>query len=235
MVVGCVERVAMIYESTLPDVEIPKGISITDYSLRLAEELADKPAIIDGPSGRTETFGQLKEGIQLLAGGLAARGFGPGQTLALMAPNIPEYASFFHGAAYAGGTVTTINPTYTAGEVQHQLHDSQATILVTISMFLDVAQEAAEGTAVNIQFTALRPATPPDASPLRNRPSDFAPLPMLSIKSAYIPRISAMVPPDTPGTTSDAPMAKPRANWAAIRWNIMHESIGHTALQRRTG
>lgn len=138
----------MIFTSNLPDVEIPSGISITDYTLRMAEELADKPAIIDGPSGRTQTFGELKQGIQLIAGGLAERGFGPGDTLAILAPNIPEYASFFHGAAYAGGTVTTINPTYTAGEVQHQLHDSGASILVTISMFLDVAREAMEGTTV---------------------------------------------------------------------------------------
>ena len=138
----------MVYTSSLPDVEIPSGISITDYTLRMADELADKPAIIDGPSGRTQTFGELKQGIELIAGGLAARGFGPGDTLALMAPNIPEYASFFHGAAFAGGTVTTINPTYTAGEVTHQLNDSGATILVTISMFLDVAREAIVGTNV---------------------------------------------------------------------------------------
>ena len=138
----------MIYTSDLPDVEIPSGISITDYTLRLADEMPDKPAIVDGPSGRTQTFAELKAGIQLIAGGLAARGFGPGSTLGLMAPNIPEYASFFHGAAYAGGTVTTINPTYTAGEVTHQLNDSGATILVTISMFLEVAQQASKGTSV---------------------------------------------------------------------------------------
>ena len=138
----------MIFTSNLPDVEIPSGISITDFTLRMADELGDKPAIIDGPTGRTQTFKELKEGIQLIAGGLAARGFGPGHTLALMAPNVPEYASFFHGAALAGGTVTTINPTYTAGEVTHQLNDSGATILVTISMFLDVAREAMEGTSV---------------------------------------------------------------------------------------
>ncbi len=138
----------MVFTSNLPDVEIPRGISITDFTLRMADELGDKPAIIDGPSGRTQTYAELKNGIQLLAGGLAARGFGPGHTLGLMAPNIPEYASFFHGAAYAGGTVTTINPTYTAGEVHHQLLDSGASILVTISMFLDLAREAAEGTEV---------------------------------------------------------------------------------------
>ena len=134
-----------MYTSHLPDVEIPKGISITDFTLRLANELADSPALIDGPTGRTQTFAELRQGIQLLAGGLAARGFGPGHTLALMSPNIPEFASFFHGAAYAGGTVTTINPTYTAGEIRHQLLDSEATMMVTISMFLDVAREAMDG------------------------------------------------------------------------------------------
>ena len=137
-----------MYTSSLPDVEIPSGISITDYTLRMCDELGDKPAMIDGPSGRTQTFTELKQGIQLVAGALAERGFGPGSTLGLMAPNIPEYATFFHGAALAGGTVTTINPTYTAGEVTHQLEDSGATILVTISMVLDIAREAAEGTAV---------------------------------------------------------------------------------------
>jgi len=65
-----------------------------------------------------------------------------------MAPNIPEYAFFFHGVAYAGGVVTTINPTYTAAEIRHQLQDSGATRLVTISMFLEVATEAIEGTDV---------------------------------------------------------------------------------------
>lgn len=136
----------MIHSSTLPDVEIPQDVSITDYALRLVDELGDEPAIIDGPTGRTTTYSELKSGIQLLAGGLAARGFGPGHTLALMAPNIGEYATVFHGAAYAGGAVTTINPTYTAGEIRHQLQDSNAEILVTISMFLDVARDAIEGT-----------------------------------------------------------------------------------------
>lgn len=143
----------MIYTSTLPDVDIPDGVSITDFTLRRVDDLADKPAIIDGPTGRTVTFSELRERIQLLAGGLAAKGFGPGSTLGLMAPNIPEYAIFFHACGYAGGTVTTINPTYTAGEVRHQLQDSSATILVTISMFLDVAREAIEGTDVTELYT----------------------------------------------------------------------------------
>jgi 4-coumarate--CoA ligase len=48
----------------------------------------------------------------------------------------------------AGGTITTVNPTYTVGEVHHQLDDAGASILVTVATFLDTARAAAEGTAV---------------------------------------------------------------------------------------
>ena len=184
----------MVFTSSLPDIEIPSGVSITDYTLRMADELAAKPAIIDGPTGRTQTFGELKQGIQLIAGSLVERGFGPGDTLALMAPNIPEYASFFHGVALAGGTVTTINPTYTAGEVQHQLHDSGATILVTISMFIDVAREAMEGTSVT-ELVSI--------DPIEGVPSilDFLGAPPLTEQVAVDTSTTPVVLPYSSGTT----------------------------------
>jgi 4-coumarate--CoA ligase len=137
----------MVFASPLPDVEIP-DISLSDYVLARAEELGDKPALIDGASGRTLTYSGLLAAVRSLAGGLAAQGFGKGSTLALMSPNIPEYAVIFHGVATAGGTITTINPTYTEAEVHKQLLDSHATILVTIPMFLEVATKAAVGTEV---------------------------------------------------------------------------------------
>ena len=43
-------------------------------------------------------------------GGLAALGFGKGDVLGILAPNIPEYAIVFHAVATTGGTITTINP-----------------------------------------------------------------------------------------------------------------------------
>ena len=52
----------------------------------------------------------------------------------------------------AGGTVTTINPTYTGREVHHQLVDSGATRLVTIPAFLETATAAIEDTAVTEIF-----------------------------------------------------------------------------------
>jgi 4-coumarate--CoA ligase len=137
--------------SPFPDIEIP-DTALTPFVLRNAAELGDTPALIDGPTGRTITYAGLLEATKLTAGGLRARGFEKGDVLGVMSPNIPEYAVAFHGAAWAGGAATTINPTYTAEEVHHQLLDSGATFLITVSMFLATAKEAAESTKVKKIF-----------------------------------------------------------------------------------
>ena len=136
-----------IIRSPLPDQEIPE-VPLTRYVLRHADTMADQPAMIDGPSGRSYTFGQLRDHIHRLAGGLTAAGFGNDAIVGLMAPNVPEYAVIFHGVSVAGGTVTTVNPTYGPEEVHFQLNDAGAQLLITIPDFLDTAKAAAEGTKV---------------------------------------------------------------------------------------
>jgi len=104
--------------------------------------------MIEGASGRTITFAELADSIKRTAGALTAKGFGARTTVGLMAPNTPEYAMVFHGVATAGGTITTINPTYGADEVRFQLNDSKAIALVATADFLPTARLAIEGTAV---------------------------------------------------------------------------------------
>lgn len=134
-----------IYTSPLPDIALSE-LTVTE---RLFEGIAqDKPVLIDGPTGRALTGAAFINGVKAFAGGLGQRGMGPGCRVALMAPNLPEYCVVFHGVCWAGGTITTINPTYTAPEVTHQLNDAGAEILVTIGMFLDVAKAAVVGTNV---------------------------------------------------------------------------------------
>ena len=141
----------MIYRSPLPDVDIPDE-ALTPYTLARVRELGDKPALIDGPTGRTLSYAALDQGVRALAGGLVARGFAKGDVLAVMAPNLPEYAVVFHGTAFAGGIITTINPTYTDREVHHQLVDSGARVLVTVPPFLETALKGAQGSAVEEVF-----------------------------------------------------------------------------------
>jgi acyl-CoA synthetase (AMP-forming)/AMP-acid ligase II len=132
----------MIIRSTSPDVTIP-DIPVTEFVLRHVERLADKPALIDAPSGRALTYRQLADGIRRAATALARRGFRKGDVFAIYSPNLPEYAVMFHAVASLGGVVTTVNPLYTAGELANQLQDSKAKLLITVPPFLDKAREAA--------------------------------------------------------------------------------------------
>ena len=144
-------RPVAIITSPLPDVEIPNS-AVTPFVLRHAADLAAKPALIDGPTGRTLTYGQLAEGIARCAGGLSARGFGKGDVLAILSPNLPGYAVAFHAASRLGGVVTTINPTYTPEEITFQLNNAAASLLVTVPIFLENAQKAAVGSDVDEIF-----------------------------------------------------------------------------------
>ena len=108
--------------ASVPAPEIP-DLDISSFVLARAAEHPDKPALIDGPSGRAVTFGELERLSGTLAGALAERGIAKGDSVCIYLPNLPEYAVIFHGVNRAGAVNTTANPLYSAREVNHQLHD----------------------------------------------------------------------------------------------------------------
>jgi 4-coumarate--CoA ligase len=135
------------YPSLHGTVDVP-AISITEMLFEGLRGREEERAIIDGATGDGYSAGDLMDRIMRLAGGLTERGILPGGTVAILAPNMPDYPVIFHGVAWGGGTVTTINPTYTAPEIHHQLVDSGAVMLVTIPAFSELAQSAIVGTGV---------------------------------------------------------------------------------------
>lgn len=138
----------MIFSSPHPAVTIPE-ISLTDFVLQRAAEFGEKPALIDGQTGRTITYAQLVPTIQRLAAGFAGHGLNKGDVLAIYSPNLPEYALTFHAVAMLGGVVTMVPTLFTDDEVKTQLHDAGAKFLVTIPELMDKAREAAA--AANIE------------------------------------------------------------------------------------
>ena len=122
-----------VISSPWPAPRIP-DVDFAAHVLRHAERLADRPALVDGADGRTLSYGQLAAAAEWTAAGLAARGFRPGEVLAIYSPNVPEFMVLTLGAAMAGGTTTMINPLYTVGELASQLKDSSAQILVSSLM-----------------------------------------------------------------------------------------------------
>ncbi len=140
----------MPHTSPHPSVDIP-AVDIASYVLDGVPD-DETVVLVDGPSGREITGAGFRRSVAALASGLAARGIGHGDVVALYLPNIPEYAVAFHGICGAGATNSTANPLYTARELTHQLTDSGAKLLVTAPPFLDVATEAAGAAGVDEVF-----------------------------------------------------------------------------------
>jgi acyl-CoA synthetase (AMP-forming)/AMP-acid ligase II len=140
-----------VVTSPHPEVTIP-NLPLHEFVLADAMRRANERALVDGPSGRALTYGELAGGVRRVAAGLAARGFGKGDVFAIYSPNLPEYALAFYGVSAAGGVNTTVNPLYTAGELAAQLGDAGARFLLTVPPFLDKALEAARRTGVEEVF-----------------------------------------------------------------------------------
>ncbi|MEH2423938.1 MAG: AMP-binding protein [Nostoc sp.] len=66
--------------------------------MQRAIEFADKPAMIDGLTGRTITYRELADLISIAAG-FAARGFSKGDVVAIYSPNCLEYPIAFGAIA----------------------------------------------------------------------------------------------------------------------------------------
>lgn len=183
----------MIYRSPYPDVQIPLT-SLPHFVLENAGSDWDRPALIDGPTGRTLTYRQLAGAIRRTASGLAARGIKKGEVLGIFSPNIPEYAVAFFGMSAAGGVASTINPTYTRPELHQQLTDSGARWLVTIPALLQTAREAVRDTRVEEIFVF---GEAEGATPFASVMSDLDRFPPLDIDS----RVDVAVMPYSSGTT----------------------------------
>jgi acyl-CoA synthetase (AMP-forming)/AMP-acid ligase II len=134
--------------SPYPDVEIP-NLSVPEFVLAAGKQTPDVPALIDGLKGDVITHGELNAYVDRVAANLHARGLGKGDVVAVFCPNTPWYPVVFHGIAAAGCVMSPINSLYTPDEIAFQLKDSGAKILITISLFLDRAKEAAEKSPID--------------------------------------------------------------------------------------
>ena len=132
-----------MFRSPYPDVHIPHE-SVYDYLFgSLEPEDAGRVALIDPATGNETTFGELRGQVDGFAGALAARDVGVGSVVAVLCPNVPAFATVFHGVLRAGATITTINSLYTAHEIGEQITSASASWLVTVGPLLPQAAEAA--------------------------------------------------------------------------------------------
>ena len=133
----------MIFGSPWPPLDLP-ACSICDAVLAGASQLGEKPAVIEGDTGRTLSYRQLVEGADRVAAGLARAGLRPRQPIALTLPNSIDFVLAWYGALRAGAWVVPINPLYTPEEMEHQIRDAGARFVITDPDRADALRGAVE-------------------------------------------------------------------------------------------
>jgi long-chain acyl-CoA synthetase len=71
-----------------------------------------------------------------------------GDRVALMMPNVPQYLVAIGAVLRVGGVVVNVNPLYTARELQHQLADSGATVIIVLENFAHTLESVIDRTEV---------------------------------------------------------------------------------------
>jgi fatty-acyl-CoA synthase len=115
-------------------------LSPLSFLARAAAVYPDKTAIIHG-SLRT-SYAEFYERCRRLADALRQRGIGPGDVVAIMAPNVPGMLEAHYGVAMAGGVLNALNYRLDARSIAFILDHGGAKIVLTDREFAPVMGEA---------------------------------------------------------------------------------------------
>jgi len=98
--------------------------------------------------GASLSFRELDELSNKFANFLKARGLKPGDVVGVNLPNLPAYYIAIIGILRAGCLLSGVSPLLSAKEVEYQLNDSGAKVLLTLDLLSDKAAEALTKTGV---------------------------------------------------------------------------------------
>jgi fatty-acyl-CoA synthase len=116
------------------------ALSPLSYLARTAKVYPERLAMIYGK--RRQTWGQTYARCCQLAGALAGRGIGPGDTVAAMLPNVPAMLEAHFGVPMTGAVLNTLNTRLDAEAISFMLQHGEAKVLLTDREFAPVIEKA---------------------------------------------------------------------------------------------
>ncbi len=131
---------------------VPSDIDVTQYSslVELLEEsfakFADRKAFIC--MDKSISYRDLDEMSAALGAYLQSKGLQKGARVALMMPNVLQYPVSTAAVLRAGYAVVNVNPLYTPRELEHQLKDSGAEVIIVLENFANTVQQVMGKTAL---------------------------------------------------------------------------------------
>ena len=176
-------------------------LSVASILAETATRHPDLPALHF--MGGTTTYGELWEQTRRYAGALRARGIGAGDRVAMLVPNVPDFARVYYAALSLGAVVVPVHLLFKADEIAFVLRDADADLFVVAAPLLGEAVPAAQAVGVPLVTVLL----PPDAG------VDLPRLELEARAAAPLARHTAVRPHDpatilytigTPGTPKGA-------------------------------
>lgn len=159
-------------------------ISVAAILAESARRTPDSIALVVG--GDEVSYGDLWRQTRAYAGALRARGIGPGDAVAVLIPNVPDFARVYYAILSLGAIVVPVHALLKAREIEYVLQDSGARLLVCAAPLLAEGAAGAEASGVGV-LTVMAPedggfprleAEAAGAEPIRTyepcRPSDTA-------------------------------------------------------------
>ncbi len=136
------------YPSDVPaEIDPDSYSSLVDMFEKAALRYADKPAFIN--MGESMSFRKLEEQSRAFAAWLQNQpGLKKGDRVALMMPNLLQYPVALFGVLRAGLVAVNVNPLYTPRELEHQLSDSGAVVIVIVSNFAHTLEKVVFNTRI---------------------------------------------------------------------------------------
>ena len=138
------------YEEGVPaEVEIPDH-AVTQNLIDAAAKYPNHTALIFGnvvePLGNrlmdtTMNYQRLLDLTYRFAAALQQAGVKKGDRVAIHLPNCPQFVIAYYATLMVGGTIVPCNPQYVARELKHQLNDSGAETIVTLSLMYPMVKQ----------------------------------------------------------------------------------------------
>ncbi len=142
------------YDPGIPSTLVYPEIPLHDLLTRAAREHPEAAACLTtarlpwgGHLSGALSYRELAAASDALTVALEKMGLQKGERVALLLPNCTQFVIAFYAALKAGGVIAAVNPALPPGRLQHQLVDSGAAIVITLSLFYQ-------------QVTEVRPQTP---------------------------------------------------------------------------
>jgi long-chain acyl-CoA synthetase len=134
------------------EVNVAEYASLKEILARSCERFGALPAYHN--MGVSITYGELDQRSREFGAFLQKMlGLNKGDRVAIMLPNLLQYPVALFGALRAGLTVVNVNPMYTARELEHQLKDSGATVIVVLENFAHTLQQVLPKTQIKTVVT----------------------------------------------------------------------------------